>query len=72
MGRSTPGQQLCEDIDNLPIPMHEASFNDPMALLAFLVEPTQMTPSMNPERYLAACIRFMILAAYCPPPPILA
>jgi hypothetical protein len=72
LGRSTPGQQLCEEIDNLPIPMHEASFNDPMALLAFLVEPPQMTLSMNPERYLAACNRFVILAAYRPSPPILA
>jgi hypothetical protein len=72
LARSTPAQQLCEEIDNLPIPMHEASSNDPMALPAFLVERSQMTLSMNLERYLTACNRFMILAAYCPPSPILA
>jgi hypothetical protein len=71
LGRSTHGQQLFEETANLPLSIHEESFQHPMALLAFLVERPQMTLSMKLERHFIAFNRFMIQAAYCPPSPIL-
>jgi hypothetical protein len=71
LGRSIHGQQLFEETAKLPLSIHEASFQHPRALLAVLVERPQMTLSMSLERHFIACNRFMLLAAYCPPSPIL-